>query len=94
MMKEFIYKGYDKLPLLLNADTVGWYNDPNPAATSFAETDGLDTAYAAQNVLVQQLVLDLMVGHTVNDEDLLSCTEDFTANTWGVLGRTEYGSDR
>lgn len=71
----------------------GWYNDPNPAVGSFAETDGLDTAYMAQNVQAQQLVLDLMAKRAVNDETLLSCAEGFTTDTWGVLGRSEYGSD-
>ncbi|BAL00602.1 peptidase M56 family protein [Oscillibacter valericigenes Sjm18-20] len=71
----------------------GWYNDPNPAAGSFAETDGVDTAYTAQNVLAQQLVLDLMARRTVDNETLLSCAGGFTADTWGVLGRNEYGSD-
>lgn len=71
----------------------GWYNDPNPAPGSFAETDGRDTAYTTQNVLAEQLVLDLMARRTVDDETLLSCTEGFTADTWGVLGRNEYGSD-
>lgn len=71
----------------------GWYHDPNPAAGSFAETDGLDTAYTTQNGLAQQLVLDLMAKRTVDDEALLSCAEGFTADTWGVLGRNEYGSD-
>lgn len=71
----------------------GWYNDPNPAAGSFAKADGLDTAYTTQNVLVEQLVLDLMFKRTVDDETLLSCAEGFTADTWGVLVRNEYGSD-
>lgn len=71
----------------------GWYNDPNPAAGSFAETDGLDTAYMAQNVQAQQLVQDLMAERTVSDETLLSCAGEFTPDTWGVLGRYEYGSD-
>jgi hypothetical protein len=70
----------------------GLYGAPNPAAGSFAETDGLDTAYMAQNVRVQQLIVDLRVGRTVSDDELLSCAEGFTADTWGVLGRFVYGS--
>lgn len=71
----------------------GWFRNPNAAAGSFAETDGLDTAYMAQNVQAQQLALDLMAKRTVGDESLLSCAGNFTADTWGVLGRFEYGSD-
>lgn len=71
----------------------GWYNDPSPAAGSFAETGGLDTAYMAQNVQAEQLVLDLKVGRAVSDDELLSCMGNFTTDTWGVLGRFLYGSD-
>lgn len=71
----------------------GWYNDPNPAAGSFAKTDGLDTAYMAQNVQAEQLALDLKVGRAVSEDELLFCVGNFTADTWGVLGRFLYGSD-
>ncbi len=71
----------------------GWYSKPSTADGSFAQTDKLDTAYMEQNVRAQQLALDLMVGRAVSDEELLSCAGDFTADTWGVLGRGMYGSD-
>jgi hypothetical protein len=71
----------------------GWYNDPNPTDESFAETDGLDTAYMAQNVQAEELVLDLKAGRAVSDDELLSCMGNFTTDTWGVLGRFLYGSD-
>ena len=75
------------------AANAGWYTSPDTADGSFAEADGLDTAYWEQNVRVQQLALDLRVGRAVDDEELLSCAGDFTADTWGVLGRGMYGSD-
>ena len=72
--------------------TSGYFSN-TPTDGSFAEVDGPDTAYMAQNVRTQQLVLDLMAGRAVSDETLLSCAGDFTADTWGVLGRFAYGSD-
>ncbi|MCI2058402.1 MAG: M56 family metallopeptidase [Oscillibacter sp.] len=71
----------------------GWYSRPGTAEGSFAQTDKLNTAYWEQNVRVQQLALDLKVGRAVDAGELLSCAGDFTADTWGVLGRGLYGSD-
>lgn len=70
----------------------GYFSD-TPTEDSFAAEDALDTAYAELNNRAQQIVLDLLSGKGVSDETLLACAGDFTSDTWGFLGRCEYGSD-
>ena len=64
-----------------------------PVPESFALTDGPDRDYMETNAEVEQLVLDLYFDRDVDPMALLDCAGRFTPDTWGVLGRRQYGSD-
>lgn len=63
------------------------------AEGSFERVSELDQAYMEQNRRLQETVLDLMAGRNVEPLALLDCTGGTTADNWGVLGRSLYGSD-
>lgn len=64
------------------------------AEGSFAEAREVDHAYMERNVRLQDLVLDLEFRpEEVDGMDVLNCVGEATADNWGVLGRTMYGSD-
>jgi hypothetical protein len=64
-----------------------------PTAGSFAVTDKLDKEYGACNSAVSQYVASLLSGGTDNPDAIVEYAGRFTPDTWGVLGRNEYGSD-
>nr|WP_325238693.1 hypothetical protein [uncultured Oscillibacter sp.] len=58
------------------------------------EECGADTAaYAKANLHFRGLVLDLMDGRDVDNEDLLNCAGLVTEETLGILGRSAYASE-
>ena len=64
------------------------------AGGSFAEAREVDHAYMERNVRLQNLILDLEFRpEEVDGMDLLNCVGEATADNWGVLGRSMYGSD-
>jgi len=57
-------------------------------------TDRIDSDYTEANQLMMRTIASLLVQpETVTDEELLSCIGSFQNSTWGVMGRTFYGSD-
>lgn len=60
---------------------------------SFERAPEVDHGYMEMNQRLQELVLDLMFDEDVGDMDLLDCVSKATADNWGVLGRSMYGSD-
>ena len=64
------------------------------AEGSFERVKEVNESYMETNQRLQQLVLDLEFRpEEVGDMDLLDCVGEATADNWGVLGRTMYGSD-
>lgn len=57
-------------------------------------TDHVNSDYAEANRLMMRTIASLLVPpKDVTDEELLFCVGTFTPQTWGVMGRTFYGSD-
>ena len=57
-------------------------------------TDHVDGDYTEANRLMMRTIASLLVPpKDVTDEELLFCAGSFTPQTWGVMGRTFYGSD-
>ncbi len=64
-----------------------------PVDGSFEEADRLDSDYMETNSRMHALLSDLLFGRAVDEMELLDCVGGFTYNTWGVMGRRNYGSD-
>ena len=61
---------------------------------SFEEIREVDRGYMERNERLQRMVLDLEFRpEDVGDMDLLNCVGEATADNWGALGRSMYGSD-
>lgn len=80
--------------------TGGWYNDETVTAESLAVTDGPDTEYFELNAAMRAaLHSHTGAGLDFSDPDdptiplFLERLSAFTPDTWGVLGRYEYGFD-
>ena len=57
-------------------------------------TDDLDDDYMETNRIMSQTIVALLVRpDTVTDAEVLECIGRFRADTWGVMGRYNYGSD-
>ena len=69
------------------------YFGHEPAEGSFEEGQDFNGLYVAMNQRLEDIVLDLMFEEDVDDMDLLDCVGEATADNWGVLGRSMYGSD-
>lgn len=64
------------------------------AGGSFERVTEVNESYMEMNQRLQQLVLDLEFrSEEVDGLDLLACVGEATADNWGVLGRSMYGSD-
>ncbi|WP_308589058.1 hypothetical protein [uncultured Oscillibacter sp.] len=72
--------------------TPGYYNAP-PAEESLELTDGPDGGYMETNRRMHELLSDLFFDRAVDGRELLDCAGSFTYDTWGVMGRRNYGSD-
>lgn len=75
--------------------TYGGYND-DPVDGCFRQVKKLNTNYGKRNTEASSLVAGLIYpssGHSVNENKLLTCFGQFTADNWGVLGRNFYRSD-
>lgn len=71
------------------------YSD-TPVNGSFRQVKKLNTNYGKRNTEASSLVAGLIYpssGHSVNENKLLTCFGQFTADNWGVLGRNFYRSD-
>lgn len=61
---------------------------------SFEQVPEVDHGYMEMNQRLQQLMLDLEFRpEEVDGMDLLNCVGEATADNWGALGRSMYGSD-
>ena len=64
------------------------------AGGSFERVTEVNESYMEMNQRLRQLVLDLEFRpEEVDGLDLLACVGEATADNWGVLGRSMYGSD-
>jgi len=63
------------------------------AAGSLEEMTVVDSDYMDTNRKLHEVIPALLTGSGVSDEELLACIGDFRPDTWGVLGRTYYGSN-
>ncbi len=72
---------------------VSEYFGHETAEDSFEWVSELDQEYMERNQRLQKIVLDLIAGRNVDPLALLDCAGDTTADNWGVLGRSLYGSD-
>jgi hypothetical protein len=70
----------------------GYYSTA-PVDASFAETDGIDDGYFDANTRICRYVASLLTGGVNEPNSVIQYVDLFTADTWGVLGRGEYGSD-
>lgn len=80
-------------PVGAAAAFVADYFGHETAEGSFEQVPEMDKAYMDMNQRLQELVLNLMFDEDVSDLDLLDCVGGATADNWGVLGRSMYGSD-
>lgn len=69
------------------------YFDQEASPEDFEECDADTVAYAKANLYFRKLVLDLMDGRDVDNEDLLNCAGVVTGETLGILGRSAYASE-
>ena len=69
------------------------YFDQESSPEDFVECDADTVAYAKANLHFRKLVLDLMDGRDVDNEDLLNCAAVVTGETLGILGRSAYASE-
>ena len=69
------------------------YFDQESSPEDFVECDADTVAYAKANLHFRKLVLDLMDGRDVDNEDLLNCAGLVTEETLGILGRSAYASE-
>lgn len=67
--------------------------DQEASPEDFEECDADTVAYAKANLYFRKLVLDLMDGRDVDNEDLLNCAGVVTGETLGILGRSAYASE-
>lgn len=70
----------------------GWFSG-ELAQGSLEEMTVVDSDYMDTNRKLHEVIPALLTGSGVEDEDLLECIGDFRPDTWGVLGRTYYGSN-
>lgn len=80
-------------PIGAAAVFVADYFGHETAEDSFEWVSEVDQEYMERNQRLQETVLDLMAGRNVDPLTLLDCAGDTTADNWGVLGRSLYGSD-
>lgn len=69
------------------------YFGQETAEGSFEEIPGINHEYMERNQRLQETVLDVMFGEAADGLELLECLGEATADNWGVLGRSMYGSD-
>ena len=71
----------------------GWYGRPCTEDAAYQICDAPDTDYFETNQKLAEVIPALLNDRTVEDGALLELLSAFRPDTWGVLGRTQYGSD-
>lgn len=71
----------------------GWYGRPCTEDAAYQICDAPDTDYFETNQQLAEVIPALLNDRTVEDGELLELLAAFRPDTWGVLGRTQYGSD-